>query len=194
VSQTDNPEDRYAEILSRIEGRRKQEVNAPTQASLANILNGLNALGFLDDTRKKGVRPISIYGPKAVRGQFQVEQELKRQWAGAVAWYKPRGYHHYRVLNLLGIWAIEMQAGIQIVVGTKALEFDSPIFNPESYYRHIKSRFDLHYRGDGSPPPAEAHIYVVLHDPGERLAIREALQEILKTWAAGIIAAAGEET
>jgi hypothetical protein len=184
VAHSDNNEDRYTDILRRIEGRRQQSSCAPGQADLSSILDGLNALGFLDDIRRKNPRTISLYGPKAIRGQLKAEDKT-RAWVGAVAWYKPRGYHHYRTLTVLGVWAIEADACTRIVIGTKPLEFDSPVFNPESYYRHIKRGFDLYYRGDGSPPPPH-QLYAAQYDAGERLATRETIQAVLVSWVAGL--------
>jgi len=184
MSNPDDHEARYAEILRRIEGRRQQQGNFARQADLSAILDGLNALGFLDDIRKKNPRTVSLYGPKAMRGQIGDENGT-RQWVGALVWYKPRGYHHYHTLTLLGIWAIEAEDGVEIVIGTKTLEFDAPIFNPESYYRHITRSFDLYYRGDGSPLP-EQQLYAIRYNAGERLALRETIYSTLVTWAAGL--------
>jgi len=184
MSNPDDHEARYADIMRRIEGRRQQNTNVPRQADLSAILDGLNALGFLEDVRKKRPRTMSLYGPQAMRGQIKDETGT-RQWVGAMAWYKPRGYLHYRTLTLLGIWALESEDRVQIIVGTKRLEFDAPVFNPESYYRHIKRNFSLYYRGDGSPPP-DHQLYTVGYDAGERLAIREIIQSTLGTWAAGL--------
>jgi len=177
----DDPEARYAEILRRIEGKRAT-ANTPQHASLAAILDGLNAMGCLEALRKKRLRTISLYGPKALRGQLD-DDGGARSWAGAVAWYKPRGYHHFRVLTLLGIWAVAVEDGVQVVVGTKTLDFDAPVFNPESYYRQIKGRFDLYYRGDGSPPPETGCLYSVHYDAGERLPLRDAVESALAAWA-----------
>jgi len=50
----DSPEDRearYAEILRRIEARKSQP--APQQVGLAAILDGLNALGALDELKRR---------------------------------------------------------------------------------------------------------------------------------------------
>lgn len=178
----DDPEARYAEILRRIEGR-KQNNNAPKQNDLAAILDGLNALGVLEELRKKKLRTISIYGPKATRGQIEIEGKAW-QWAGAVTWYKARGYHHYRTLTLLGIWALEIEDGAQIIIGSKTMEFDAPVFNPESYYREIKKRFDLYYKGDGTPPPESGQLYSTFYDANERLALRDTVESTLATWAA----------
>lgn len=180
----DDPEARYAEILRRIEGR-KQQNNTPKQNDLAAILDGLNALGFLEGLRKKKLRTISIYGPKALRGQIESEGK-SWQWAAAVTWYKSRGYHHYRTLTLLGIWAVEVEDGTQIIIGSKTLEFDAPVFNPESYYREIKKRFDLYYKGDGSPPPETDWLYRALYLADERLAQRDVVESTLAAWAAGL--------
>jgi hypothetical protein len=183
MSNSDDHEARYTDILRRIEGRRQQQTHAPGQAGLSAILDGLNALGFLDDIRKKNLRTISLYGPKAMRGQLKTEGKTQ-PWIGALAWYKPRGYHHYRTLTLLGVWAIEAENCVEVIIGTKPLEFDSPVFNPESYYRHIKRGFELYYKGDGSPPAQQ--LYRAQYDANERLATREAIQSTLASWAAAL--------
>jgi hypothetical protein len=177
MGNTDDYSDRYEEILRRIEARKQTNLDASRQVNLASVLDGLNALGFLDDLRRKRLPGISLYGPKAVKGANP------QQWAGAVSWYKPRGYHHYRTLTLLGIWALETDGAVPIIIGQKTLEFDLPIFNPESYYRRIKDQFELAYADDGCPPPENARLYTAVYQPSERLTIRDAIQKVLSEWA-----------
>jgi hypothetical protein len=184
MSNTEDHEARYEEILRRIESRRQPNAKTPQQMKLASILDGLNALGFLEDMRKKRLSSISIYGPKAMRGHLP-EGESTRQWAAALIWYKPRGYHHYRTLNILGIWALDAGDDTHLLVATKTLEFDSPVFNPESYHREIKRGFDLYYRGDAAPP-ADNHLSNLVYVANQRLALREAIQSILAQWASDV--------
>ncbi len=175
-------EARYQEILRRIEGRKWTAVDPTRQAKLASVLDGLNAMGVLDDLHRKRIPGINLYGPKAFKGIFPAgEAQKPAQWAGAVAWYKPRGYHHYRTLTLLGIWALESAGGIQVVIGQKSLEFDLPVFNPKSYYRNIKQGFELHFADDGSPPGAD-WLYSIVYDLGQRLAVRQAIVGELDKW------------
>ena len=184
MSNTEDHEARYEEILRRIESRRQPNAKTPQQMKLAGILDGLNALGFLEDTRKKRLSTISIYGPKAMRGQLQ-DGDSTRQWAAALIWYKPRGYHHYRTLTLLGIWALDAEDDAHLLIATKTLDFDSPVFNPESYHREIKRGFDLYYRGDAAPP-AEDHLWNMVYLADKRLALREAIQSTLAQWASDV--------
>jgi hypothetical protein len=187
MSNTEDHEARYAEILRRIESRRQTSAKTPQQMKLASILDGLNAMGCLDDARKKRLKPFSVFGPKALRGQLE-EGGSVRQWAAALIWFKPRGYHHYRTLTLLGIWALDAEPGVRIVMGSKTLEFDSPVFNPESYHREIKRGFELYYRGNGAPPPESGQRFSRLYESGERLAMRDAVEAALIAWAAELSA------
>ena len=187
MTNTDDHEARYAEIMRRIENRRQPSAKSPQQTTLASILDGLNALGVLDDIRRKRLKPFSVYGPKALRGEFKDAERL-RHWSAGVIWYKPRGYHHYRTLTLLGIWALEMGEDVRVIIGSKTLEFDSPVFNPESYNREIKRGFELYYRGDGTPPPEADWRYSRVYASGERLAIREAVEATLLSWTASLSA------
>jgi hypothetical protein len=185
MSDTDDLEARYADILRRIEGRRQSAI-APQHGDLSGVLDGLNAMGFLDDMRKKRLRSVSMFGPRVFKGQIARSDDTHQLWVAAVAWYKPRGYYHYQTINLLGIWGIQLQAATHIIIATKPLEFDAPVFNPESYNRHLKSSFEMYYRGDAAPPPQESWLYSVPYNPAERLAIREAVQSTLSDWAAGL--------
>ncbi len=181
---TASNEDRYEEILRRIQAR-KPAGNPTAHTPLAGALDSLNGMGFLDDMRRRRFATINIYGPTAMRGFMD-----GRHWAGAVAWYKPRGYHHYREVTLLGVWAVEAGEAIWVGLGCKVLTFDMPVFNPESYYRTIRKRFDLHYPDDGGPPhaipPDEAGgwRWAALYDSARRLRLRDELEAALAGWAA----------
>jgi hypothetical protein len=183
MTHSDDPNDRYEEILRRIAARKHHPADASAHFELSTILDGLNALGFLDDLRRKRLPGISYYGPSTYRGTLSSPVSNKpRRWVGAIAWHKPRGYHHYRMLTLLGIWAVEAPEGTQIIVATKSVEFDAPVFNPESYYRNIKRDFHLYYPDDGRPPES-GWLYTTTYNPADRLATRAALQSVLRAWA-----------
>lgn len=180
-------EDRYEEILRRIQAR-KPAGNSSKHSILASVLDGLNALGFLEDLRRKRLPGINLYGPNAMRGLAEAQH-----WAGAIAWYKRRGYHHYHEIKLLGIWAVEAGGGIWVALGTKTLQFDMPVFTPESYYRNIRQRFDMHYPDDGRPPhplpvmendAENAWRWAAEYEAARRLALREGLEAALKVWTA----------
>jgi hypothetical protein len=187
MTNTDDNEARYAEILRRIEARGQTSARMPQQMKLASILDGLNAMGYLDDARKKRLKPFSVFGPKALRGHLG-DAGSTRHWAGALIWFKPRGYHYYHTLTLLGIWALDDDAAVRVLIGSKTLEFDSPVYNPESYHREIKRGFELYYRGDGAPPPETNLRFSRRYDPGERLAMRDAVEAALIAWAAELSA------
>jgi|FLYN01.1.fsa_nt_gi hypothetical protein len=168
---------RYDDILRRIAQRKREEANAPKQDDLAAILDGVNAWGFLEDLKQSGLKQINCYGPKSLRGYIPIS------WVGVVVWCKPKGYYHYETLTLLGIWAYEEAGTPHITLGAKALKFSAPIFNPESYYHHLKRRFDLYYTGDGAPPQDSSRLYTIKYEPSERLEIRAAIQRELARWA-----------
>ncbi|HEX2907017.1 MAG TPA: hypothetical protein VHO69_09170 [Phototrophicaceae bacterium] len=163
---------RYEEILRRIQQRQQQAENAPQQAALSDILDGLNALGFLEDRRRKRPRSVNAYGPKAFHGYGPPV------WAGAVLWYKPRNYYEYRTLYLLGIWAISGDP-VTVTIGLKTLPFTAPTFSPESYYFHLKRRFDIYYSGDATPPPESDRRYTTPYDATRRLELRATIETAL---------------
>lgn len=168
-------ESRYEEIIRRIQQRRQQAEAAPTQESLGGILDELNALGYLETAGKKRLRQVNCYGPEVFRG-FGLPV-----WSGAVLWYKRRGYYEYRTLYLLGIWAISGSPAV-VAVGTKELAFNAPAFNPESYYFHLKRRFDVYYAGDAAPPPEDRWRCHMVYDPARRLEQRQAVEAALEAW------------
>jgi hypothetical protein len=178
----DSPEERearYAEILRRIEARKSQP--APQQAGLAAILDGLNALGALDELKRRPPPGLNLYGPRSLRA---AQASAEGGWLGAVIWARQRGYFHYQQITLVGVWAVGgAEASATILVGFKTLPFDHPIFNPEAYYRSIKKDFYLYYPDDGSPPhTSESILYQAVYVESERLAIRAAVVEALKGW------------
>lgn len=163
---------RYDDILRRIQQRnlrRKPDTSLP----LRQVLDNVNAFGFLEDVQARRYPQIVCFGPKAVQGAT---------WAGVVIWYKSRGYYSYRTLTLLGIWAASASETITLQLGTKILEFTGHYYNAESYHKHLPKRFDIYYQDDGSPPSAN-FLYTTFYDPVQRLAIRQALQTALKQWA-----------
>lgn len=166
---------RYADILRRIEQKKREQASIPKQSILAGVLDALNAVGFLDQIKKRPPSGINAYGPQVFGGSGDGQE-----WAGAVIWHKPKGYFHYQTLGLLGIWAVEGGGQAQVIIGEKALTFSAPIFNAESYYRHIKRRFDLYYPKDAAPP--QQALYSVVYDPAQRLTQREAVEQTLRTW------------
>lgn len=182
---------RYAEILKRIEQSKRQQSSAPIQSLLAMALDGLNAAGLLTAIKKRSPADMSAYGPKTFSGNVTTpkigDTKVPDQWVGSVMWHKPKGYAYYRTLRLLGIWAVGNSSKARIVIGEKRLTFSAPIFNPESYYHHIRRKFDIFYTGDARPPLDEAEgglLYDAAYNEAERLKTREALRSVLRDWVA----------
>ena len=132
---------------------------------------------------------MSAYGPKTFSGSVTVPQigdtNIPEQWLGSVMWHKPKGYGYYLTLRLLGIWAVGNFNNTRLIIGEKRLTFNAPIFNPESYYHHIKRKFDIFYTGNASPPLDEKQgglLYDAAYNEAERLKTREALRAVLRDW------------
>lgn len=176
---------RYAEILKRIEQRKQQQTSAPIQSLLAAALDALNAAGLLTSIKRRPPADMSAYGPKSFNGNRHTTEGQAQEWVGTVMWHKPKGYQYFQTIRLLGIWAIGDGSTIRLVIGEKRLSFSAPIFNPESYYHHIKRKFDLYYTGDSSPPlEAKGLIYDAPYAESKRLETRSALQAALRQWIA----------
>lgn len=174
---------RYAEILKRIEQRKQKQTSAPIQGLLGAALDALNAAGLLNAIKRRPHADMSAYGPKTFSGSRHTADGTGQEWVASVMWHKPKGYQFFQTIRLLGIWAIGDGRSIHIMIGEKRLHFNAPVFNPESYYHHIKRKFDIHYQGDASPPvDSRERLYEAVYDETQRLAIREALQSTLRTW------------
>jgi hypothetical protein len=178
-------ESRYEDILRRIQERKAQEAVQPKQDVLAAVLDEVNALGVLEEVKKRPPVPLSCFGPKVFRKTIVCASQ-DAYWVGTVLWHKPRGYGQYQILGLLGIWALEGDEGVTLVVGTRQLAFSAPIFNPESYYHHMRRGFSLYYAGSPSPPDAQGkdneRLYETLYRAGERLTIRDAIEAAVQQW------------
>ncbi len=187
----DDPAARYAEILKRIEQHKQQATGAPIQHLLAMALDGLNAAGLLSAIKRRPPANMSAYGPKTFSGSLGIsavgDVSIPEQWLGSVMWHKPKGYTYFRTLRLLGIWALGNGSKTRIVIGEKRLTFSAPVFNPESYYYHIKRKFDIFYSGDARPPVGDNEgvlLYDAAYDEAQRLATRSTLQSVLREWIA----------
>jgi hypothetical protein len=95
-----------------------------------------------------------------------------------------------------------------VVVSTRYLRYSAPVFNPESYYHHIRHKFDLFYEGDASPPetafknesanlvgdalrpsptPAsDSILFQAVYDPAQRLEQRGEIERAVREWAGGV--------
>lgn len=186
MSGTDDRDSRYAAIMRRLEQRKQQETSAPIQSLLSSVLDTLNAAGMLAAIKRRPPKRFSAYGPKTFTGSLAVSGEgIPEQWAASVIWHKPRGYAAYQTLGLLGIWALGHGSEVRVLVGEKTLPFNAPIFNPESYYHHIKRKFNLHYAGDASPPLSDktgSILFDAQYDETERLETRKAIEAVLRQW------------
>lgn len=168
-------DDRYDEILRRIAQRREEAAGGPHHELLSAALDDINAIGFLEDYHWRHHEGIVVFGPQAFRG---LGPPL---WVGAALWYKSSNYYDHLALHLLGVWAISANP-ITIAVGVKVLEFNAPVYTPESVYHHLKRGFDVHYTGDASPPPDSAWRYSTAYDRARRLLIRRELGAVLEEW------------
>lgn len=178
----DKRSQRYEDILRAIELRKREQAAAPTQSELTSALDGLNIAGMLEYIRKRPPQGLSVYGPRRFTSPLLPLTAERNIWVASAIWHKPKGYLYYEMLSLLGIWAISHTDGILIRLSEKTLTFSAPVFNPESYYHHIKRKFDLHYKGDASPPSTVADLYQVFYQPAERLQLREAIESHLRDW------------
>jgi hypothetical protein len=174
---------RYEDILRRIQQRKAQEAVQPRQDALAAVLDEVNALGVLEEVKKRPPVPLSCFGPKVFHKTWSLSTSQDAYWLGAILWHKPRGYGQYQTLGLLGIWVVEAEEGVTLVVGTGQLAYTAPIFNAESYYHHLRRGFSLYYAGSPSPPAqGSGRLYETLYRSGERLAIRAAVESAVHNW------------
>ncbi len=187
MPEKDDPNARYAEIIKRIEQRKRQETSAPIHSLLSAALDGLNAAGLLAAIKRRPPQDMSAYGPKTFSGSTgnSSQTPIPEQWVGTVMWHKPKGYQYYQTLRLLGIWALGVGNSTRLVIGEKRLTYNAAIFNPESYYHHIKRKFDIYYTGNASPP-LQANdgsiLYDAVYDEAQRLKTRAVLRDVLRDW------------
>ncbi len=177
-------EDRYEDILKRIAqrphfGEKRQKRQAPSpHAQALELLNAFDAFAALT---QRDYEHIICYGPKLLRAAA---------WAGVALWYQRKGYHGYRTLRLLGLWAHYQDSAMMLSLGQRQLPYRAPIYDAGIYRVAIQSDFRLYYEDAGGPPTAGAALlYQAPYKPEERLRQRRALQEILRDWAEGIDAA-----
>jgi hypothetical protein len=165
---------RFNDILRRLEQRKQAELRAPQEQLLGATLDELNAADQLEKLKRRPPASLTAYGPKTFSSRSGAI------WVGSLLWHKPKGYGHYQSLGILGIWACVQGSDTEIILGEKSLAFSAPIFNPESYYHHIKRRFDLYYPLETAPPADP--LYRVRYHSEQRLLIRSALEQQLAIW------------
>lgn len=136
----------------------------------AIILSGLNALQILELEAPKYLDDVLHYGPASFVGN---------NWAAALIWFRRKGYHEYKELTLLGVWAISKGDESELLIGTKKLHYTAPVFNPESYMQLIKRNFQTHYKDDASPPLQDDSATRIKYETARRLALRQELKDAL---------------
>ena len=164
---------RYEDIMRRIAERRAQQAAAPKREArddLAHILDDVDAWGKLEAIqRAKALRRL-CWGPAVVGGITPAP------WAGVVIWRRGSGYHDYKQIQLIGIWALTGDEDLPLLtVGAKMLSYSAQGYEAEAYHKLIRKHFNLYYRDDGSPPPPGSRRYTVRYELARRLAIRDAL-------------------
>ncbi len=131
----------HDDLLKEIMARRKALQAAPQQDALAQVLDAVNAFDTLDALQSQ-IR--LCYGPKVISSAAPSK--------GVVIWQRPPGYHGYKVLTLIGVWARLIEDTPQIVVGSKRLAFSAPFYDADAYHKLIRRSYDLYYQDDKLPP------------------------------------------
>ncbi len=150
---------------------------AAVSDELGQVLDAVNAWGYLEECVERNPAQINCYGPGIFRGL------LPFSWVGVCLWYKPRGYHHYSVLSVLGIWAFKRDGEtLTLALGQKSLPYSLPIFNVEAYHHRIQREFKTFYNDNGAPPADSLCEYHLNYEAEKRLEIRRELQQRLNTW------------
>jgi hypothetical protein len=175
---TPKPKRPRSDLLEQIAQHRREHQNAPKRAAqdaFGLILDGLNALGALEDFKESVQRvkgfPTSrlIYGPKPVKGMQPTP------WVGVVLWSRPAGYHGYKTLTLTGIWVYAQMGVPHFTVGTKILPFTAPFYDADAYNKLIRREFNLYYSDSPAPPPPERRVLNAPYEASKRLEHREAV-------------------
>ncbi len=168
--------------MRQIAERRAEEALAPARArqtDLERILDGLDALGKLENIAMSGVMTPRANGPKTFSGLKPLT------WVGVALWRRGPGYYGYRVLQLVGVWAVQDTNGPPlIVVGTKRLRYIAPTYEAEAYHKLLRKTFEPYYDGDAGPPPETTRLYSARYSADRRLELRDAVRETLAAWAA----------
>jgi hypothetical protein len=157
---------RNDDLLNEIIQRRRAHQIAAETDPLARILDDLNVMDTLESIRK---RSRLTYGPKVI---------LSAQPSRAVViWRRAPGYHAYKTLTLIGVWAYLRDDAPIITIGTKQLAFSAPFYDAEAYNKLIRQNYDLYYKDDNRPPAQPA--FSVRYDPEQRLDLRETIEREL---------------
>jgi len=168
---TKTGDERYAEIMRRMQARKAKRAAATVQTGLAAVLDQLNAWDVLAQAAGRAPRGMSAWGPKTVKRADSVR---------VVIWYKAGGYYGYKQLILLGAWSLDKA---RLVVGVKMLPYAQQTYNPESYHKIIRKDYAAYYKDDGLPPvePLLDFTYAA----ADRLAQRARLAEVIGAYSPG---------
>jgi hypothetical protein len=133
---------RYRDIKQRMQQKVPRPAAAKHDDALGQVLDDLNAWGFLADQQQAHHERINCFGPGIFRGYLPIT------WAGVAIWYKPRGYYFYDTLSLIGIWTLRAApTQVDVTLGVRQLRYALPFFNPESYYYRIQQEFRTAIQG-----------------------------------------------
>jgi hypothetical protein len=150
------------DLLNEIIARRRAKQLAPQQDILARVLDDLNAFDTLETLIE---RMKLCYGPKVISGEGRM---------GVVVWRRPPGYHGYKTLSLIGVWAVLREDQPQIMVGRKLLAFSAPFYDADAYHKLIRKNYDLYYNDDNQPPTAPS--FSAPYESERRLELRETVK------------------
>lgn len=128
-------------------------------------LDDLNAFGLLESVQPEGML---CYGPKVIHSKANL---------GVAIWMRPPGYHNYKTLNVLAIWALDDQT---VTFGTYQLPYNAAFYTPEAYFKNIRRDFIAYY-GRIAPPP-QTVLWQASYDPARRLALRHKLAAAVAAW------------
>lgn len=160
----------HSSIAAQVAQIRRARDEAPlraTQAELATMLDGLNALSELDQLREAALSRVLSGGPIAVQGS------TPEPWVGAVVWQRASGYFGYRTLTLYGIWALRVGPDTQLRTGIRRLAYALDFFEADAYHKRIRREFALYYADDGSPPNEASAAWTAGYSSADRLALRD---------------------
>jgi hypothetical protein len=176
MSQDDNQQ-RYDDILKRIANRKvfdKSQTTQKPKSAYDLILDSLNAYDKMATLPLQDYKHILCYGPQAIRQSKE---------SGVVIWYRNKGYHGYKTLHLLGIWAHHIETNIALTIGIRNLPYRAVIYNAEGYHASIHKGFRAFYEDDGHHPTDTDNIlFQMIYQQKERLTHRQTLHKILHQW------------
>lgn len=174
---SDNAEQRYQEIMRRIAQHEARKRGQQVSASLAEMLNTLNVIEPLEQFARRRNLPILGYGPTTKKALNSLR---------VVVWWMQKGPLPYKQLYLFGVWAIQRENTVEIIIGTRNLAYTAPIYTAEAFWKLIKRDYITYYQDDGQPPTGDAVLYQTTYDPTNRLIIRQQIQDVIRAWQDGL--------